>query len=128
MKEKDINGKILYQNHYLMKQNRLIKLQQTKSKCEVCNRRANLIHHKDGTYDNHNLENLIVLCHSCHAIIHAKRGNLNKHTSKYIREYGLTLQEISKKLHASQTTIWQWHKKKILQDRLNSLDKIGKLW
>ncbi len=123
MKEKDINGKLLYQNHYQMKKNRLIKLQQTKARCEICGRRGVNIHHKDGSVSNHNLNNLIFLCRSCHLIIDLKTGNIDGHTTKFIRKYGMTLKEMAKKLHISEATTWQWNKKRILSEQLNSLDK-----
>jgi 5-methylcytosine-specific restriction endonuclease McrA len=59
-----------YPNHSLMKKNRLIKLKQTKCKCEVCGGKASVIHHLDGSMDNHKLENLSTLCPKCHVIIH----------------------------------------------------------
>jgi hypothetical protein len=111
-----------YPNHYLMKQNRLIKLQQTKAKCEICGERGVQIHHKDGSKNNHNLKNLILLCHYCHTTIDLKTGSGNGHTTKYIRKYGMTLKEMAQKLHTCETTIWKWHQKKILQAQLNSLD------
>jgi len=110
-----------YPNHYQMKKNRLLKLQQTKCQCEICGRRATCIHHKDGSKDNHDLKNLIVLCNSCHMIIDLKRGSRDGHTTKFIRKYGMTLKEMAEKLHTSETTIWQWHKKNILQEQLNTL-------
>jgi len=112
-----------YPNHYLMKKNRLIKLQRAKARCEICGKRARTIHHKDGSKNNHSLKNLIVLCLSCHRIIDLKKGNMEGHTTKYIRKYGLTLKEIAQKLHIHEVTAWNWNKKDILQDRLNTLDK-----
>ena len=115
-----------YPNHYLMKKNRLLKLQETKAKCEICGRRANTIHHKDGSKDNHSIKNLIVLCHSCHSIIDLKRGNQGGHTTKFIRKYGMTLKDMARQFKCCEFTIWKWDKKKILSDKLNSLDKIKK--
>ena len=125
--ERNINwrgGIAEYPNHYLMKKNRLAKLQQTKCKCEICGRRANTIHHKDKVKNNHNLKNLIALCYSCHKIIDTKKGIAEGQTSKFIRLYGMTLKEMALKLGGSEATIWWWHKRGILQDRLNSFDKV----
>jgi hypothetical protein len=46
--------------------------------CEVCNSVDKLItHHKDGDYKNNQVENLMVVCRSCHNKIHkSKRLNL----------------------------------------------------
>ena len=81
-----------YPNHYEMKQNRLKKLQQTKSRCEICGNRANTIHHKDGSHTNHSLKNLIVLCHKCHRIVDVPKGGYHR-TSKFIRKYGTKCQK-----------------------------------
>jgi len=105
-----------YPNHYEMKKNRLIKLQQTKSRCEICNNRAYTIHHKDESVDNHSLKNLIVLCNSCHRIIH-NSGYKKNHTSKFIRQYGMTLEKIADKLNINWGTCYKLHK----QDKLTEL-------
>ena len=112
-----------YPNHYLMKKNRLIKLQQTKCKCETCGRRANLIHHKDGSVDNHSIDNLIVLCHVCHSIIHMRRGNTNGHTTKFIRKYGMTLKEMGQKFGKSWSKYYYMHKKGTLSNWLDTNSK-----
>ena len=124
MKERDKNKKRLYQNHYYMKQQRLIKLQQVKGKCEICGEKANCIHHKDGSVNNHDLENLIVLCQSCHVIIHKPEGDSIvyqahcEHGSKFIRLYGMTLHAISNKLGRSYTYYYDLHRKGLLKDYL----------
>jgi hypothetical protein len=65
-----------YPNHYQMKKNRLIKLEQTRRKCEICGKVGTDIHHKDGSKNNHSLENLILLCTKCHI-------NIHKHKEKH---------------------------------------------
>ena len=117
MKEKDINNKPLYQNHYQMKKIRLIKLQQTQGKCEVCGNRAYTIHHKDESIDNHSLENLMVLCNSCHKILHHSEDKKN-HTSLFIRIYGITLEKIAKQLNFTMARCYQLHKKDKLKELL----------
>jgi hypothetical protein len=106
-----------YPNHYKMKKNRLIKLQQTKSKCEICKNEANVIHHKDGSKKNHSLENLIILCQRCHSIIESSGF---KHTSKFIRLYGMTLREIAKKYGGTFQRFYIMHQKGILKDFLKT--------
>lgn len=39
-------------------------------KCELCNRPAILIHHKDFSNDNHDVDNLQSLCRYCHLRLH----------------------------------------------------------
>lgn len=88
-----------YPNHSQLKRNRLEKLKQAGNKCEVCGENAYCVHHIDGDQGNHELDNLAVLCRQCHLILHAGREMDNfsekPKTSKYIREYGLTLREMA---------------------------------
>ena len=83
-----------FRNHYLLKKNRLIKLNQVNWKCEVCGEYAYTTWHKDGSTNNHKVENLKVLCDKC-KFKHYKK----KSTSKYIEKYGTTLSKFSHKLN-----------------------------
>ena len=104
-----------YPNHYEMKKNRLIKLQKTKSRCEICNDKANTLHHKDGSKDNHTIKNLIILCHRCHSIIHTKIKNRYKsrysEDTKYGRLYGMTLPQMMNTFGRSITFFTLLHKR-----------------
>ena len=54
--------------------------------CERCGRTDNLwVHHKDGNRKNNKLENLMVVCPSCHAKIHEHIKNI---TDNYLRKAG----------------------------------------
>lgn len=47
--------------------------------CEICGRTRNLvIHHIDQSRKNNRLENLIMLCRSCHAQVHGLVANLGE--------------------------------------------------
>lgn len=59
-----------YENHYAMKKNRLQVLQENNFTCRHCGDKATQIHHKDGSKNNHELENLIPVCHKCHMRLH----------------------------------------------------------
>lgn len=63
-------GGIGYPNHALMKKLRIQISKETKNKCEICGQEAQELHHIDFSRDNHNRENFIFLCRSCHQIIH----------------------------------------------------------
>jgi hypothetical protein len=65
-----------YPNHTIMKKQRIIKLTQQNNKCELCGDKAYKIHHKDENKANHNLDNLIVVCDSCHGKLH--RGQIKQ--------------------------------------------------
>jgi 5-methylcytosine-specific restriction endonuclease McrA len=104
-----------YPNHTLMKKNRILKLQQTEGLCEICKKQGEQIHHKDGSKDNHNIENLILLCHKCHIIIHSGRQNK---TSKFIRLYGMTMQSMAEKWGGHIGKYYYLHKKNLLKDFL----------
>jgi len=100
-------GKSEYPNHRQMQKNRLIKLKETGGKCEVCGEDAFCIHHIDEQKDNHSLENLAALCYKCHNVFHADR---KARTSKYIREYGLTLKEMAKEYGGSMGVYHNLHR------------------
>ena len=104
-----------YKNHYEMKKNRLIKLKQTESKCEICKRRGRHIHHKDGSKNNHNLENLLLVCHRCHGLIH--QGRKNK-TSKFTRLYGMTLDVMAERFGGSSALYYRYYQKETLKEEL----------
>jgi len=77
-----------YPDHYLMKKIRLEVLKQANYICKKCGNKANQIHHKDQSKDNHSKENLLSVCHSCN-------HKMSKdYTSKYKMIYGHTVKEL----------------------------------
>jgi len=68
-----------YQNHALLKKNRLKKLAMTPI-CEYCNKNAaTMTHHKDLTKTNHDIDNLMSLCgNRCHSHLHREIRNKAK--------------------------------------------------
>lgn len=64
-----------YPNHYLMKKNRLIILLNN-PKCEICEKPATEVHHRDFTKNNHNLSNLMAICRKCNLNFH--RGKVGR--------------------------------------------------
>jgi hypothetical protein len=59
-----------------MSPNKYIKLQ---PQCEKCNSISDLlVHHIDQNRENNTASNLIVLCTSCHALVHKRITNINK--------------------------------------------------
>ena len=111
-----------YPNHYKMKKNRIIKLKQTKGKCEVCKRNAQVIHHIDESLDNHSVDNLLALCVICHkAIHHPDKVDAVFKTSKYLRLYGATMAQISKRTGFTTSKVCEMHYKGELKVYLNEL-------
>ncbi len=112
-----------YPNHYQMKLNRLAKLEETKGNCEICGEKANQIHHRDGSRNNHAISNLIVLCKTHHVMIDITNSQCK--TSKYIRKYGMTVREMTEKL--GNYSVPQLHK--LLQKhsikRMDILKRLG---
>jgi len=52
--------------------NRRIARQRANDRCEICGAMGRLdTHHKDGSKDNHAMDNLQVLCRKCHKKVHA---------------------------------------------------------
>jgi len=106
------NGNSEYQDHALLKINRLKILKKSRGKCDICGNMAEVVHHVDGSKDNHKLKNLVSLCNKCHAALHRHEYNeRGKRTSVYIRKYGFTLKEIASKFNTSPPTILSWLKK-----------------
>ncbi len=59
-----------YKNHYEMKKARLVALDRNSGKCMRCGESASVVHHVDGSIDNHNVDNLVPMCSSCHTKLH----------------------------------------------------------
>lgn len=100
-------GVSIYPKQKLMIKNRLIKIEQTKGKCERCPKKGKKVHHIDFSKTNHNLENLLWLCNKCHGQLHQGR---KKTTSIWIRKYGMTIAELCKKLRCSYFILKSWDK------------------
>lgn len=98
-----------YPNHTLLKKNRLIRLKESKGKCEVCDRDAYCVHHLDESKDNHELKNLIVLCRKCHSVLHNGRKD-KKRPSKYRDLYGMNAQEMADKYGGGKQRYQHMHK------------------
>jgi hypothetical protein len=98
-----------YQDHYLLKKARIEKLKSVQGKCEICGERAQMVHHIDGSTSNHDLSNFLVICHSCHRVLHVSErdGGGNK-TSKYIRIYGMTIKQVAELTSLSLQKIQMW--------------------
>lgn len=112
-------GTSKYPNHCLLKKRRLVVLEKAKGKCKICNKKANVVHHKDGSVDNHELSNLIPICNPCHKILHIDDDGIKKQaTSKYIRLYGMTLGEMANDFGGSLQYYRILHQKDILTEFL----------
>jgi hypothetical protein len=60
-----------YPNHYFFKKQRLIVLKSANYSCTKCGGKEKLVvHHKDFTKNYNELNNLLVLCFSCHKLEH----------------------------------------------------------
>ena len=60
-----------YPDYNTYMKNRQIALERVGGICQICkNRKAIIAHHKDLTNWNHELENLLPLCRSCHGKLH----------------------------------------------------------
>jgi len=106
-----------YPNHYLMKKNRLVVLEQSKGKCAICRQPAQIVHHKDCTLDNHSLDNLIPVCHGCHKVLHL--DEIGYTGSKLKRLYGLTIHEMVREFHRNKSFFYALSSTGLLADFLN---------
>ena len=104
-----------YKDHAEMKKNRLIKLQKQKGICEICGGNNGYhIHHKDGTTDNHSVENLIVVCVKCHCALHPITN------TKFLRLYGQKAETLSENLNCSLSKIYRYHRQGTLKDYIST--------
>jgi hypothetical protein len=104
-----------YVNHSEMKKIRKVKLESVNHKCEICGKEAKEIHHIDGTKYNHNIYNLIAVCHKCHR---TKFHNHKPTTSKFIRLYGNTARDIAVMINKSLSYVHILHHKNKLIELL----------
>ena len=96
-----------YPNHYLLKKNRLIRLEEENYRCEFCSKKTNTVFHKDGSKSNHSRKNLSVACRKC-GLKHFRNPNS---TSKYLRKYGITLREMVKRYGRNSSHYTSLHKR-----------------
>jgi len=103
-----------YINHADLKRARLDKLKLSSGKCEICGDKASLVHHIDGTKENHSQENLAALCVTCHWAVHStdtrNRNYSHTKTTKYVRIFGKTLTELGKEFNVSGGSVLAWIK------------------
>ena len=110
-----------YPNHGEMKRNRLIKLREAEGRCEVCGEEAFCVHHLDESKDNHDLDNLAVVCKKCHQVLHNENlPGMTRRTTKYIRLYGMSLREMTDKFGGTPTRYLYFHKQGLLKQYLEN--------
>lgn len=98
------NGASGYPNHYQLKKNRLVVLEQANYTCQECGGHTNETHHKDGTKTNHSPSNLQPLCHKCQMSIYHKEiyvGGMNRKPELY----PIPVKEIALLVECCTTTI-----------------------
>jgi hypothetical protein len=98
-----------YPNHAELKRLRKKLMIQNNNECQICGGSADITHHIDGSKDNHSESNLVCLCHACHYAIH--RGITKSKTSKYIRKYGYTLDQLAIMFGISKSLVYNREKK-----------------
>ena len=123
--EKKLNSKgglSEYPDHALMKRNKITKLKESGGKCEACNEEAYCIHHLDESKDNHEMNNLAILCKKCHGILHADATYQNSDkTNKYVREYGMSLTDMADKYGGTGRTYANLHRRGVLHQELKKI-------
>jgi predicted nucleic acid-binding Zn ribbon protein len=98
-------GNLKKRRHYPPKffEMRLITIRSFNGKCFLCNKNAKTVHHIDYNTENNEIENLILLCESCHGKTNSKReewknffnNEMNKieHPEFIIKEENKSLEE-----------------------------------
>jgi len=108
-------GVAQYPNHYEMKKNRKIVLEEANFICKYCGGKADRIHHIDLSKDNHCIENLAPSCSKCNSSMRPHKNS----TSKYLRLYGAGTQDIATWLDRSAGYVSLLHKKGKLSRKIN---------
>ena len=90
-----------YSNHYQLKLNRKAKLKECGNKCESCGKTDTILKasKKDGDKNNHDMNNLIMLCSICMG---------TKQNSKYKTKFGSTLKELGHEFGVSLSTLYKY--------------------
>jgi len=81
-----------YKDHALLKRVRLKVLARFDGNCILCGKEASIVHHLDNSKSNHDLDELVALCKSCHWFFHGSKY-ANQHAnsiSDFARKTGLT--------------------------------------
>ena len=117
-------GTSVYKNQWEFTNNRKIKMNMFGGMCERCGNKGRIAHHKDLGKTDHSIENLEILCDSCHIKIHRKPniGKTYTKTSKYIRLYGMTLTQMSEKFGESINYYFWMHKAGVLDSILKKIE------
>lgn len=120
-------GNSAYPNHSELKKARLVILKKTQGKCEICGQPAKVIHHIDGSKNNHSLNNLIAVCLQCHQTLHSEDNNgvsMKGRPTKYGCIYGMPLKNIAKLFNVTPSAIYCWmknpEKKQWLEEQLKN--------
>jgi len=110
--EKNVNWKggiAEYPDHYKLKTNRKEILKKVGGRCEMCGGVAKIVHHKDESKDNHELDNLMALCYPCHVAIHGSEIPWGRPTSVFLKhniETNMSVKELATILHTTQEYIY----------------------
>ena len=116
-------GVSAYPNHHKLKKNRLIVLENSNWTCKYCGGKADRVHHRDKTKDNHKLQNLAPSCAKCNS----QRMDENNRR-RFLSEYNISSTEISRKTGLSINEINIAYDNGVLKNILLSYDDINYGW
>ena len=74
----------IHKNTYEMKKARIRVLLKNPN-CDICGKEAKIVHHKDDSLDNHNIDNLIPLCYSCRMKLHLSFSQTVDYDIRFIK-------------------------------------------
>jgi len=93
-------GVSAYPNHYELKKNRLIVLENSNWVCKYCGGKADRVHHRDKTKHNHKPINLAPSCAKCNS------QRMDENNRRYfVSKYGMSSTEISRKTGLSKNEL-----------------------
>ena len=112
-----------YPNHYELKKNRLIVLENSNWVCKYCGGKADRVHHRDKTKRNHKLNNLAPSCATCNS------QRMDENNRRYfVSKYGMSSIEISRKTGLSRNELNTAYDNNKLKNILLSYDDINYGW
>jgi hypothetical protein len=98
-------GKYPYHNNGDFKRKAHFLLEKYK-KCSLCDNKSYLVHHKDFSKTNHDINNLQPLCRACHTKIHTddrcRKGKIYK-------KYGMKMSDIQKLIPFDLSYLYDLH-------------------
>ena len=108
-----------YPNHHRLKKNRLIVLEKNNWTCKYCGGKADRVHHRDKTNNNHEINNLAPSCAKCNS------DRMSEDRRYFIRDYGISCKKIAEEFNLTKNEVVFLHDNGKLRGIVNQTDFMG---